>query len=132
MPASAGEVGEAISYLITAVEPDASDDRVEFMSRLISQRGYSRAELVLVMQELPFDHQAAHNYGRGFNPADAERIVSASREKRTRLSGRLTDTEVQDLLIEHKDLRREDFHRVGYTHRQESLFRYTPNVKKAA
>ena len=71
------EVEECVAYLITAVEPAlvSNPQRCAVLTALVSGRGYTRAELLLAMQQLPF----ANAYGQGFRLDVLDEIVNRSR-----------------------------------------------------
>lgn len=111
------------------VEPEAPEGRPTTMYRALKTRGYSRAELLLAMKQLPFDPDASHNYGRGFNPADVERIISEHRKARTRLTQRLTSKQRDQLIAEFPDeIDPDAFHCCGFNSYDEPLWRYAPDV----
>ena len=114
---------------MAAVEPDASDSRMQTVARLLKTRDYTRAELMLAMKELPFDPEASHNYGKGFNPADVERIVSEHRKLRQKLSQPLSSEDRDELIAEHPEKIDPDaFHCCGFNSYDEPLWRYAPDV----
>ena len=82
------------------IEPDASKDRSRLIGCLMAMRDYTRAELLLAMQRVPFDSRASHNYGRGFNAADVERVVAEHRKLRAMLTRTLTDFQRRKLCDE--------------------------------
>lgn len=123
------EVMEAAAFLITAVEPEASDQRVQMIARLLKMRDYTRAELLLVMRELPFDSDAAHNYGRGLNPADVERIIQANREIRAKATKLMSSQERDELIAKCPDrVDPDDFHLSTYNSYDEPLWAYNPGL----
>ena len=127
--ATGQEVEKAAAYLVAAVEPEASDSRMQTVTRLLKTRDYSRAELLLAMKRLPFDPDASHNYGRGFNPADVERIVEESRKTRARLQQPLSSEQRDEMIAEHpKEIDPDAFHCCGFNEYDEPLWRYAPNV----
>ena len=114
--------------MITAVEPEASDKRVRTITRLLKSRDYTRAELLLAMKRLPFDPDASHNYGRGFNPADVERIIDENRELRQKLSRPLSSEERDELITEHSaKIDPDAFHCCGFNKYDEPRWRYVPD-----
>jgi len=127
-PATEDDVAEAAKYLITAVEPDASDQRAKTIFRLLKTQDYSRAELLLAMKKLPFDPEASHNYGRGFNPADVERIVEENRKTRARLQQPLSSEQRDEMIAEHpEEIAPDAFHCCGFNAYDEPQWRYAPN-----
>jgi len=124
------EVEQAAAYLVAAVEPEASDSRMQTVTRLLKTRDYSRAELLLAMKRLPFDPDASHNYGRGFNPADVERIVEENRTTRARLQQPLSSEQRDEMIAEHpKEIDPDAFHCCGFNSYDEPLWRYAPSVE---
>jgi hypothetical protein len=128
-PAAPGDVAEAAAHFVAACEPAAGPDRIAGVARLLSTRSYTTAELLAAMRDLPFDPEASHNYGRGLNLADVERIVARYRQRRARLRQSITAATRDDLLAECSDLDPEDFHCCGFDERNAELYRYAPNVR---
>jgi len=134
-PAWAVEAGpeeyeHAAAYMVAAVEPEASESRMQTISRLLKTRDYSRGELLLAMKELPFDPDASHNFGRGFNPADVERIVKEHRKTRARLTQPLSSDQRDEMIAEHPDeIDPDAFHCCGFNSYNEPLWRYAPNAQ---
>lgn len=123
------EYRNAAIYLVAAVEPEASESRMKTIVRLLKTRDYSRAELLLAMKRLPFDPEASHNYGRGFNPADVERIIEESRKTRARLQQPLSSEQRDEMIAEHPgEIDPDAFHCCGFNEYDEPLWRYAPNV----
>jgi len=130
VPAGEDDYNDAAIFLLSAVEPEAEAPRAQFVAQILKTREYSRAELALVMRELPFDPDASHNYGGGLNPADIERVVSRHRELRVRLNQRMTAEERDDLIAAFPEqIDPEGFHVAGFTRHDEPLFRYVPNTE---
>jgi len=130
VPAEDEEYTQAAAYLMAAVEPEASDSRMKTVARLLRTRDYTRAELMLAMKELPFDPEASHNYGKGFNPADVERIVDEHRTLRRRLTQPLSSEDRDNLIAEFSDKIDPDaFHCCGFNSYDEPLWRYAPDVE---
>jgi len=120
---------EAAAYLVAAIEPEASEGRMQTVMRLLQTRDYSRAELLLAMKKLPFDPDASHNYGRGFNPADVERIVEKNRKMRARLQQPLSSDQRDEMIAEHpEEIDPDAFHCCGFNEYDEPLWRYAPNA----
>lgn len=112
------------------VEPEAPEGRPTTMYNALKTRDYSRAELLLVMKELPFDPDASHNYGRGFNPADVQRIVDEHRALRARLGQALTSEQRDELIASFPDeIDPDAFHCCGFNSFDEPLWRYAPHVE---
>jgi len=119
----------AATFLISAVEPGASEERTAFLARLLSTREYSKAELALVMKELPFDPEASHNYNQGLNPADVERIISEHRTLRARLTQRITSEQRDDLIAEAPgEIDPDDFECAGFDEHDNPLWLYAPTA----
>lgn len=128
-PASDEEVLEATRYLMKMVEPEAPEGRPTTMYNALKTRDYSRAELLLVMKELPFDPDASHNYGRGFNPADVQRIVDEHRQLRAKLDQALTSKQRDELIAEFPgEIDPDAFHCCGFDNYDNPLWRYAPHV----
>jgi hypothetical protein len=128
-PATEEDYAEAAKHLIAAVEPEASEQRSKMIYRLLKTREYSRAELLLVMQELPFDPDAAHNYGKGLNPADVERIITEHRKTRTRLQQPISSEQRDEMIAEHpEEIDPDAFHCCGFSAYDEPLWRYAPDA----
>lgn len=129
-PATEGDVRAAVAYMLTAVEPTVADERVGVLIRMLGARGYTRAELLLATQELPFDADASHNYNRGFNPADVERIIKKNRKARAMLARPVSSRERDDLITEHPGTVDPDgFRCCGFDSYNNPLWRYAPQVK---
>ena len=123
------EYEQAAAYLVAAVEPEASDSRMQTVTRLLKTRDYSRAELLLAMKRLPFDPDASHNYGRGFNPADVERIVEEHRKTQARLQHPLSSRQRDEIIAEHpKEIDPDDFECAGFDEYDNPLWLYAPTV----
>ena len=130
MEAEPEEYEQAAAYMVAAVEPDASEGRMQTVTRLLKTRDYSRAELLLAMKRLPFDPDASHNYGRGFNPADVERIVEEHRVLRAKLSQPLSSGDRDELIAEHPEKIDPDaFHRCGFNSHDEPQWMYAPDAE---
>lgn len=132
-PATKEDVIACASYVLGCVEPESHADpqRVQMATRQLASRDYSRAEMLLIAHELPADPDASHNYGRGFNLADAERIVKRHREARAMLSRPVTSAERDRLITEHPELDPDGFKCCGYGSGRaanEPLWRYVPQV----
>lgn len=128
LPATASDIQAAAAHLIAAVEPEASSERVAVVTRLLAAYGYTRAELLLAMRELPRDPEASHNFGRGLNLADVERIVRGSRQMRARLLRPATMSAITALVEAHPELSLQDFRCCGFDERGERLYRYAPGA----
>jgi len=129
VPAEPEDYDAAATVLISAVEPEASEQRVAFLARLLKTKEYSKAEIALVMKELPFDPEASHNYGRGFNPADIQRIVDEHRTLRARLDQRLSSSQRDDLIAEFpEEVDPDGFECAGFNEYDEPLWYYAPDV----
>lgn len=124
------EYEKAAAYLVAAVEPEASEGRMQTIARLLKTRDYTRAELLLAMKRLPFDPEASHNYGRGFNPADVERIVGEQRKTRARLQQPLSSEQRDEMIAEHpEEIDPDAFHCCGFNAYDEPQWRYAPNAE---
>jgi len=133
VPAEEDDYNAAATFLISAVEPEASEQRVAFLTRLLKTREYSKAEVALVMKRLPFDPEASHNYNRGFNPADVERIVDEHRTLRARLRQRLSSDQRDDLIAAFPDeIDPDGFECAGFNEFDEPLWYYAPTIKAAS
>lgn len=122
-PATPDDYKQAIATLVAAVEPDAKNapKRVQVLKRLMQRRGYSRAELLLVMEELPF----RNDYGKGIRLDLVEEIVQQHRKDRKMLQRALTAEEMHALIERHPDdLHRENFQVTAHNSRNEKLYRY--------
>lgn len=121
----------AVAHLLTLCEPEASEARVQMITLLIASYDYTRAELLLAMREVPRDPEASHNYGRGFNLADVERVIRKSRQIRGRLQRPVTAQERDELLEEHPNaLSREDFACCESGGPGERRYLYVPDMRK--
>jgi len=128
--ASEEEHEQAAAYLVAAVEPEASEGRMQTIARLLKTRDYSRAELLLAMKRLPFDPDASHNYGRGFNPADVERIIQDNRKTRARLQQPLSSEQRDEMIAAHpEEIDPDAFHCCGFNEYDEPLWRYAPEAE---
>lgn len=95
------------------------------LARLIAMRDYTRAELLQAMQAVPFDTRASHNYGRGLNAADVERVVAEGRRLRKMLDRMLTQRQMFDLCAEFpNEVAPSDFGICGYDGMDNPFFRY--------
>jgi len=82
------------------------------------------------MKRLPFDPDASHNYGRGFNPADVERIVEEHRKRRTRLQHPLSSRQRDEIIAEHPEKIDPDaFHCCGFNSYDEPQWMYAPDAE---
>lgn len=117
-----------LSHLLVLVEPAAmaNDFRVQMLAQELFHRGYTRAELLLVRQRLPFDPKASHAYGRGFSLADAERVVTEHRTMRARLRTRVTERVRDELLAAYPELDPKDFGHVGWDDDTRKVYVYLP------
>jgi len=130
VPAGEDDYNDAAIFLLSAVEPEAEAPRAQFVAQILKTREYSRAELALVMRELPFDPDASHNYGGGLNPADVQRIVDRHRELRARLTQKITSEQRDDLIAEFpEELDPDGFRIAGWTQSDDPLWRYAPGVQ---
>lgn len=128
--ADAEDYKNAAKFLVSAVEPEASPERAAFLARLLRTKEYTKAELGLVMRELPFDPDASHNYGKGFNPADVQRIVDEHRELRARLNQKLTSEQRDDLIARcPKEIDPDDFECAGFDEHDNPLWMYVPGIE---
>ena len=106
----------AVSQVMDVAAPDASGDRISLLARLISQRGYTAAELAYAAQELPFDDYLNDKlrYGKSILPADFERVIGQIRQKRRLIGQKIPERKLDELLLDLPDLSREDFGRCGF------------------
>jgi len=111
VPAENSHPVVAVSQVMDVAAPDASADRISLLARLISQRGYTAAELAYAAQELPFDEYLNDKlrYGKSIMPADFERVIKQVRKKRSLLGKKLTEQKMEELVMELPDLKRSDF-----------------------
>lgn len=110
-PATPKEVELLIQFLGALLEPDITDTKALYLRDLIVDRPFSRPMLYWIGRELPFDTRASHNYNRGLNPADFERLAEDVNGLRRMLTTRLREDELIGLL-RHKmcgHLSKEDF-----------------------
>ena len=108
-------------------EPDCSEPRQNAVMRAVMTRGYTRAELLLAMREVPFQN----SYGQGLRLDVIERIIKQHRQDRAALQRKLTREKVVDLLERYpKALSSDDFHICGYVEgaKNRPLQRYAPGV----
>lgn len=120
-------------FLITACDGGSDPQRIAMLARLVAMRGYSRAELALAASKVPYDTRASHNYGRGLNAADVERVVAESRKLRAMLDRMLTERQMFDVCAEFpEDLDPSQFGICGYDSMDRPFYRYaksgTPQV----
>jgi hypothetical protein len=118
---------------LAVIEEDAPHTRERTFVRVlcsgVERYGYTRAELILAMQEVPFDREASHNYGRGLNPADVHRVI----ERRRRLHAALTrpvSSERRDEVIMAfpSEVDPDAWHKCGFDDRNRPLWRYAPHA----
>lgn len=133
VPATAEDVSESLTIFLTLSDMYSREPMTEaqkaVVTRMVASRGYTRAELLLALNELPFDHEASHRYRLPFNPADVERIVEKNRVVRRRLKQSLTRRERDELLAGCGDLDPACFQCCGFDSRNEPLYRYAPGVR---
>lgn len=129
-PASADDSGEAVMYLATVCDPTLADNpnRLRTIAALVGSRGYTRPELLLAMQRLPF----VNAYGGGLRLDAIESLIGESRKVRGIIGdprdGRprlLTERQMYDLCNEHPEhFRPEDFGICDYDVNDRPFFRY--------
>lgn len=124
-PATKHDLGQTAKFLLGTVEPDAAPGRAGLIANLLALRDYTRAELLLAMQRVPFDERASHIYGRGLNVADVERVVKEHRKLRTMLTRQLTDFQLRRLCDEFPtELHPDHFGICGYDADDRPLYVY--------
>lgn len=125
IPATKPELATAAEFLVSVVEPDASSERAALLGRLLAMRDYTRAELILAMQRVPFDGRASHNFGRGLNVADVERVIMEHRKLRAMLDRTLTAFQMRRLCDEFPtEVHPDHFGICGYDHDDRPLYVY--------
>jgi hypothetical protein len=125
VPAEVDEVATVVEFLITACDEKPTDARTGMLARLVRMRGYSRAELLLAAQTVPFDPRSGTNYGRGLNAADLERVIDESRTIRAMLDRMLTERQMFDICGKYpQDLRPDMFGICGYDATDRPFYRY--------
>lgn len=107
------------------VDPGADERRAVLYAQMVGQRGYSRAELLHALRNVPFDSEASHRFGRGLNLADIERSVEKVRAVRSSLRRLLTPDEVAAAVrASGGTITHEHFGVGGYDERDRPLYRY--------
>lgn len=123
-PATPAEVKAATMHLLDAIEPNAEGPRLEQVYRLIKRRGYSRAELVLAAEEVPF----RNHYGEHLKLHVVDEIITQHRKDRKRLQRTLTEKQVMELLERRAtELDPDAFKVCGQDAYDNDLYRYVPN-----
>lgn len=123
MPATPADVSEAVAYMLNFadIRGKGANDAVKAAHiRAIAKRGYSRAELMLAMDELPF----RNTYGEGFRLDILDEIVKEHREMRARLSRMLTAKERDEITDTFPEIDAKCFHVAGFDGKNEPLYRY--------
>ena len=116
----------AISTVLALYQPEAQPEQIAVLTRLVSRRGYSRAELSYAVDELAFD-ETMHDklrYKAPVTPADFERVIKSSREHRAALATPQRDTKVRELLSKYPELVREKFKQCKFDEFNNPLFLY--------
>lgn len=123
-PAPPTEVKAATMHLLDAVEPDAGGARLKQVYRLIKRRDYSRAELILAAEEVPF----RNHYGEHLKLHVVDEIIKQHRKDRKLLQRTLTEKQVTELLERrYEELDPDAFHVCGQDAYDNDLYRYVPN-----
>jgi len=114
----------AVSQVMDVAAPDASADRISLLARLISQRGYTAAELAYAAQELPFDDylNSKLRYGKPIMPADFERVIEQVRTKRRLIGERIPEGKLDEVLLDIDSLCRDDFGVCAYDSNGQPLY----------
>ena len=121
---SATEVGLADQQRCTPQE------RAVF-ARMLAGYGYTRAELMLAMREVPRDPDRFG--GRQASVQDVERVVSKNRRLRSMLRRGVTSREMGELCSSFPDeVDPDGFRCCGFNDRNEPLWRYAPGAPKPA
>lgn len=95
------------------------------LTRLMGMRDYTRAELVLAVQRVPFDSRASHNFGRGLNVADVERVIMEHRKLRAMIDRVVTEFQMRKLCEEFAtEIEPDHFGVCGYDADDRPLWRY--------
>ena len=116
----------AVSSVLALYQPEAQAEQIAVLMRLVSRRGYSKAELAYAVEELAFDETMNEKlrYKAPVTPADFERVIKASREHRAALSTPQRDTKVRELLSKYPELEREKFKQCKFDEFNNPLFLY--------
>ena len=69
----------AISSVLALYQPEAQPEQIAVLTRLVSRRGYSQAELSYAVEELAFDETMNDKlrYKAPVTPADFERVIKS-------------------------------------------------------
>lgn len=137
IPATAEDTAEAAAWMLSATEIGLSDaqrsspqERAVF-ARLLRSYGYTRAELMLAMREVPRDPERFG--GRQATVQDVERVVVRHRRFRSMLSRGVTTREKEELCGALADeIDTDGFRCCGFNERNEPLWRYAPNTPKSS
>jgi len=125
-PATPSDFQEAVPAMLTLVEPDASAARASAVTRYLERQGYTRAELILAVNEVP----KRNNYGKGFRLDIVEDVIREHRKDRARLQREVSEEEMHALVERYPEVRRDDFHCSGYAPGRDSTvrrYRYVPD-----
>lgn len=128
--ATHGDASAAVSFITTQKQPGATEKQIQTWTRLVDRRGYSRAELLLAMHEVPF----RNDYGQGFRLDVLDEVIQENRRDRERLGRLVTEQEMYELVERYPSIAKADFHLAGfgegYERRREKQFRYAPHIER--
>ena len=110
-PASPETVQDAVGTVVSLVEPDADEERVQVLAQYLLAQDYTDAEIRYAARELPRDEHLDNKmrYGRPLTPADFERVISASRRIRASLQTTMDRDTMMEMIKRIPELEREDF-----------------------
>lgn len=101
VPAEPSEAAEVVAFLLPLIEADASEGRAVALTGMFAARGFSRAELYHVCNELPWLPKARHTFGnQGLGLGDVQALVDEVRTLRRALSANsLTPAQVDRIAL---------------------------------
>ena len=126
-------ISEAVAFVLAAVEPGTSQQRMSAFAALIGLRTqhkrWGAAELALAALELPFDAVVGDKvrFNRPVLPADFERVIAGHRRLRRTLRDPMSASE-RRRLIEHggSEIDASGFRVCGHDEKNQPLYRYVP------
>jgi hypothetical protein len=110
-PASPETVQDAVGTVVSLVEPDADEQRVQVLAQYLLAQGYTDAEIRYAARELPRDEHLDNKmrYGKPLTPADFDRVINQSRRIRASLQTTMDRDTMMEMIELIDELEREDF-----------------------
>lgn len=110
-PASRETIASTVGMVVSLVEPDADDDRVQVLTRYLCSQDYTEAEIRYAARELPKDEHLDNKmrYGKPMTPADFERVIKRSRKVRSKLRKSMDRDTMLEMIEMEPALSEEDF-----------------------